>query len=177
MDNVKLLSSELIYSGNVLKLYKEEFQYGNSIKIRETVKHPGAIVVIPQLANGNLLLIKQYRSSINQQILEFPAGTLEKGESPLACVKREVKEEVSMEAQEFIELGKLVPTPGFCDEIQYCYLARKLQPCNCSPEEDEIIEVQEMSVAEVKDQIKKNNLFDAKSIAIFTKALLLGLIE
>lgn len=176
MENVKVLARELIYSGKVIKLVREELQYKNSVKVRETVEHPGAIVVIPMLENGNLLLINQYRHSINDWILEFPAGTLENSESPVVCAHREIMEEVSMKTSELIELGKLVPTPGFCNEIQYCYIAKKLTPCNCSCEEDEIIEVREMSVLQVKDAIKSNILVDAKSIAIFTKALFLGLI-
>lgn len=173
---VKLIKSELIYEGKVVKLFRETFKFPKAVTERDTIKHPGAVVIIPQKENKKLILIKQYRSSINDWILEFPAGTIESNEEIVKCAKRELNEEISMEAEEIIEIGRQIPAPGFCDEIQYCFLAKKLKPCDCSCEEDELIEIVEMSCDEIKEAIINNQLIDAKSIAVFTKANLLGLI-
>lgn len=143
---------------------------------RYTVLHRGAAVFIPQAEDGSLLLVNQYRQSIRNSILEFPAGTLEAGEEPLCCAKREIVEEVGVCAEDWIPLGKLYPAPGFCDEIQHGYLARNLSPEQAPGDEDELIEVVRMSVSEVEIAIEQGQIADAKSVAFFFRARLKGLL-
>ena len=143
---------------------------------RLIVEHRGAVVILPKTNTGTLLLIKQYRYAVRDTILEFPAGTLEVGEQPLATAKREIQEEAGFAAKKWTELGKLYPSPGFCDEIQYLFLAEDLSASKLTGDEDEEIEVVEFTVAEVEQAIISGGLADAKSIAAFTRARLSGLL-
>jgi ADP-ribose pyrophosphatase len=97
---------------------------------------------------------------------------LEKGELPLACAKRELIEEVGHQANEMIDLGLLYPAPGFCDEIQHCFLARELTTAAQELDEDELIEVEQLTVNELEEAILKGTLCDSKTIALLTRARL-----
>ena len=174
----KLLDSKLLCQGKTIKVVREELElYDSRRVVRDIVRHPGAAVFIPITADGKILMVSQYRHAVTQRLLEMPAGTINSEEAPLACAKREIMEEVGFSASEWIDLGILLPCPGFCDEIQYCYLARNLSPNKLSADDDEDIEVVELSVAEVEARIISNQIRDAKSIAIFSRAKLQGLLD
>ncbi len=142
-----------------------------------TALHRGAVVIVPQREDGTLFLIRQYRHSIGRTLLEFPAGSLEPGEDPRVAAEREIIEEIQHAADEWICLGIQYPTPGFCSELQHCYLARRLHPAAAKPDEDEIIEVVTMSAAEIEDAIASGELCDAKTIAVFKKVKIMGLLN
>jgi len=135
-----------------------------------TVKHPGAVVIVPITANGDLVMVHQYRPAIHKWILEFPAGTLEKQEDILTCAKRELAEEVQLQASQWQVLGELLPVPGFCDEVQHLYLAKGLSNSDGELDEDEIIEVVTLSIAEFEAKVAANEIQDAKTLAAFLKA-------
>lgn len=137
-----------------------------------TLEHPGAVVILPMLDSETVVMIKQYRHSIKKEILEFPAGTLDPKEESLVCAKRELQEEVNYKASSWRSLGTLYPAPGFCNEIQYLYLAEGLTEAEGTLDEDEIIERCFLSLSEVLEKIKKNEIVDAKTIACFYKASL-----
>ncbi|NMC62569.1 MAG: NUDIX hydrolase [SAR324 cluster bacterium] len=141
-----------------------------------TALHRGAVVMLPRLENGNFLLVRQYRHSIKESLLEFPAGTLEKFEEPLLAAKRELVEEVQYSAEQWLYLGTQYPTPGFCNEIQHCFLATGLKPQAGTPDDDEIIQVEALSSKEIENAIVDGRISDAKSISIYTKAKLRGLL-
>ena len=173
----KNLSSHSIYSGRVLNITRDEVWLPSGKTVtREVVRHPGAIVIIPQQQDGSLLLLRQFRYALGDVLLEFPAGTLEKGEEPLACAKREIMEEVKHKASNWIALGEFYPAPGFCDELQFGFLARDLTPAPATADEDEYFEVIAMSTAEVATAIADGTLSDSKSIAIFARARFQGLL-
>jgi ADP-ribose pyrophosphatase len=142
----------------------------------ETIEHPGAVVVLPLMDDGRIVCISQYRHSIRRDILELPAGTLEKGENPAVCAGREIQEEIGMAARELIPLGTLYPAPGFCNEVQYLFVARGLYESPAQPDEDENISPVCMSVEEFEDATLGGTLSDAKSIALFMRARLRGLV-
>jgi ADP-ribose pyrophosphatase len=123
-----------------------------------------------------LLVIRQYRYSLRQTLLEFPAGTIEPGEPPLICAQRELAEEVGQVARRWEYLGELHPAPGFCNEIQYCFFATDLTPCAARPDDDEIIEVVPMRRPQVEQAIRDGHMTDGKSIALYTRAMLRGFI-
>ena len=176
MENpVRVISSKLIYKGRTFDLVERELQYPNGkLFKRAIVEHSGAVVFIPQCQDGSLLLVRQYRAALSCTILEFPAGTLEQGEDPLECAKRESAEEVGHSAAEWLGLGAIYPSPGICSEVQHCYLARELATCQLEGDEDELIQVEKFSVKEVEDLILNGGLVDAKSLAIFTLARFKG---
>jgi ADP-ribose diphosphatase len=140
------------------------------------VRHPGAVLVLPRRADGSLILVEQYRHAPDCYLLEFPAGTLEPGEVPLACAQRELAEEVGQRAGQWRDLGFLYPAPGFCDERQHCFLAEDLEPVARQPEPDEFIEVRNLAVAELESQIAGGTLTDGKTLALFARARAMGLV-
>lgn len=141
-----------------------------------TVRHPGAVVIIPVNDNGELIMVKQYRPAIKKWILEFPAGTLEDSENILACAQRELAEEVQLQAQQWQDIGQLLPVPGFCDEVQYLYLATGLSASYGELDDDEIIEVVSLPVAEFEAKVACNEIQDAKTLAAFMKARMMQLL-
>ncbi len=173
----KKLSSRSLLTTTAFEVVADtvELATGN-IKDRFVVRHPGAVVILPVLDDGRLVLVEQYRHAIGQTILEFPAGTLERDEDPLVCAKREIREEIGYAADEWIEIGTLFPAPGFCDEKQFLYLGKKLRPERLDCDEDEVITVVTLTLAEVKEAILSGRLCDGKSLSIFLRALLVGAI-
>jgi ADP-ribose pyrophosphatase len=169
--------SRLIYQGRRISLVSESYTLPNGKQAEHlTVEHPGAIVVLPIDNQGKLVLIRQYRHSIRKSILEAPAGALEKGEDPKECAQREIKEEIGERAEELTDLGILYPTPGFCNEVQYLFLARNLVVDRSIGDDDEFIEVERYTKDDVVSLIKNGELSDGKTLAIILRAQTMGLI-
>ena len=177
MTEYKVKSSEVVLRARNYEVTKDRLVLPSGLEIeREVVRHNGAVVIIPQISDDRLLLIKQFRFALGRTLIEFPAGTLEKGEAPLPCARREIREETGYGAGEFIELGTLYPAPGFCDEVQHLFLAKGLYESPMDGDEDEIIEVIQMSPREFEEAVAENAVLDAKSIAAYTRAKLRGLL-
>lgn len=173
----KRLKSRLVHKARSFTIFNEKVKLPNGIiSDRDILRHPGAIIVLPVCNDGDILITRQYRPAIGDYLMEFPAGTLEPGEDPLKCAKRELIEETSHSAKKWTSLGIQYPAPGFCDEIQYLYLARQLTAVPGQLDEDEIIEVKKYSLKQLEKLIKTNKLLCAKSLAILMKARVLKLI-
>lgn len=140
------------------------------------LEHPGAVVILPITDSGSILFLSQYRPALSETILELPAGTLETGEDPATCAARELIEETGFAAQELIPLGKLLPAPGFCNEVHYCFAAKGLYPAAATRDEDEVIEVREVPVGEIRGLIQSEELYDGKSVALVMKGVVAGVI-
>ncbi|WP_428775849.1 NUDIX hydrolase [Vibrio sp.] len=140
-----------------------------------TIVHPGAAVILPVTAEGEIVLIQQFRPSLNKWLLELPAGTIEADETPLQCAKRELIEETGFAANTFVPLGQVTPMAGFCDEIQHLFVASGLaknDQYQC--DEDEVIEVVTLTMADIETKIISGEITDAKTIACLSKAKLCG---
>ncbi len=170
--------SRIIHQWKRISLNEEQVTLPNGQTITHTtIHHPGASVILPILDDGRLVLVRQFRPSLNKWILELPAGTIEAGEQPLACAQRELKEETGYESENFIDLGQLTPLAGFCDEIQHLFIATNAkQVCDLNCDDDEIIEIQVLTVDELEHLIKTNQISDTKTIACLSKAKLCGYI-
>jgi ADP-ribose pyrophosphatase len=133
---------------------------------RVVVRHPGAVAVAP--INGDrLVLIRQYRAAVDQELLEIPAGKLDvEGEPPLETAQRELQEEVGFRAQRFEALGSFFTTPGFSNELMYLYAAHDLTPVANSPvgPEEEAAEIVSIPLVEVPDLISSGEVRDAKTL-------------
>lgn len=131
------------------------------------IKHPGAALAVPITKNRKVIILRQYRFAVSRYLLEFPAGTLEIGESPLASIKREIQEESGYSAQEWDKLGVLVPAPGYADEEIHLFLARELIKLGEAPsgDLDEDIEVLELDFDTLDNLIASGEeTLDAKTI-------------
>ena len=173
----RVLESRVILETKAFGVQEDVLSYSDGTTSRHiTALHRGAVVIIPHLAPRSFLLVDQYRHSIGRTLLEFPAGSLEPEEDPLAAAQREIREEVQHTAEQWTDLGIQYPTPGFCSEIQYCFLAADLRPAFSKCDEDEILIPVELSLDEIHEAVRTGRLVDAKSIAALARAELLGLI-
>lgn len=148
---------------------------GKRIK-RAVVRHPGAVIILPITAQGEMVLVRQFRWSVQTFLLELPAGTCELGEEPLSTAQREIQEEIGFAAHTWESLGTLFPAPGFCDEKQYVYLAQNLSPSRREGDEDEEIEVVTLSMPEVRGLIEAGHIQDGKTLATIGLAVARGIL-
>jgi ADP-ribose pyrophosphatase len=161
-----LLRSEYHFQGRLVKLRVDTVRLASGREAtREIVEHPGAIAVVPQLPDGRVILIRQYRRPAGQALLEIPAGTREPDEDAETCARRELEEEIGYRAGRLERLGGFYTSPGFCTEYMDLYLASDLTPL----EGDEPAEFEEAMViihpSEVPAMLAAGEPFDAKTIA------------
>ncbi|WED24971.1 NUDIX hydrolase [Vibrio sp. JC009] len=170
---------KVIHQWKNIQLVEEKHTLPNDKEITHTsITHPGAAVILPITEDGRILVTHQYRPSINRWIIELPAGTVENGEEPLLCAQRELEEETGYSATNFVPLGELTPLAGFCDEIQFLYIAtglEKTQRLECDP--DEVIETKVYSLQELENLILENIITDSKTIAALFRAKLAGFLR
>ncbi len=168
--------SKTIHSWKSISLIEEDVQLPTGKLITHTtIVHPGAAVILPITSDNTIILVNQFRPSLNKWLLELPAGTIEANESPINCAQRELEEETGYSSTNFIELGQFTPLAGFCDEIQHLFIATNLTKTarlNC--DDDEIIEVLSLSIQDVEQKIKDGEITDSKTIACLCKAKLCG---
>ncbi|ACV62551.1 NUDIX hydrolase [Desulfofarcimen acetoxidans DSM 771] len=161
----KTLESKVVYQGKVLSLRLDEVALPNgSTSKREVVEHAGAVTVIAITNDQKVLLVRQFRYSVGEVMLELPAGGLKRGEEPLICAKRELKEETGWEAEEWRELPSFFTTPGFTNEKMYLFLARNLTYTGQDLDEDEFIQVISVPLQNTLDMVRRGEIRDAKSI-------------
>ncbi len=139
---------------------------GNTIAL-ELVDHPGAVLIVPFLTRNKVILLRQFRAVINSYIFELPAGTLEKGEQPLACARREIIEETGYSARKFTKLGIIYPVPGYSTEKITMYTAEGLIMRGVACEADEVIETLVVTRKTVREFFKAGKIIDAKTICAF----------
>jgi ADP-ribose pyrophosphatase len=175
MPIVEALSTNVLHRYRIFAIVEQALRLpsGRTV-VRQVVQHPGAVVIMPQLADGRLVLIAQYRFAVGETLLEFPAGTLEPGEAPLECARRELIEETGYRADHWRALGIIYPSPGYSDEQQHLFVASGLVPDPAAGDEDEILEVKRLTVQEVERAMADGALVDAKSIAAYARATLQG---
>ena len=137
---------------------------------REVVRHAGGVAVLPLNEDGTVTVVRQYRYPFGQELVEIPAGKLEAGEQPRAGALRELGEEVGAVPGELVELGCIYPSPGFCDEVLYLYLARKLTYGACHPDEDEFLQLERIPLEQLTQQVMDGTVRDAKTVAAVLKA-------
>ena len=137
------------------------------------IRHPGAALAVPITDSGEVIILRQYRFACSRRILEFPAGTLELGESPLESIKREVQEESGYSAKRWDNLGEMLPCPGYSDETIHLFLARDLTKLEKKPEgdADEDIEVLKISPRKLNEIIASGEeSLDGKTITAWFRA-------
>lgn len=161
----KLISSECLFEGKVLKLKKDKVLLPNgSTGTREVVEHPGAVAIVPITSDGGIILVRQFRHPIQQVILEVPAGKLEPGEDPAACAVRELAEETGFKANSLRKLTAMYTTPGFSNEVIHLYVAEDLTESAEQPDEDEFIHAQVYTRDQIRQMIASGEICDAKSL-------------
>lgn len=164
MVSIKLINTKRIYKGRLLDLTFDTLRVQRTNIFRETVHHPGSCVVLPQIKDGGIVFVRQYRHPAGRYLLEIPAGGIEKGETPQQCAKRELKEEAGYKARYWKKLLDFYPCPGYSTERLYLFLARGLEPVLKELEPDELIKTYIIHLNDALKLIKSGKIKDAKTI-------------
>lgn len=162
----KTIQSQQIYSGKVISLKVDDVSLPNGeTGKREIINHPGAVAVIAITENNKILLVEQYRKALERSIVEIPAGKLEKGEEPIVTARRELEEETGYTSDHFKFIQAFATSPGFADEIIHIYFAEKLKKLDIPAEldEDEFVELMEVSLEEAEAMVADGRIYDAKT--------------
>lgn len=166
----KKLGRTEIYQGRIIDMFVDDVELENGAKAkREVVSHPGGVSVAALTDQNELLFVRQYRYPYGQVVLETPAGKLERGEDPLEAGKREQEEETGTTAEQYLNLGKLYPTPGYCDEIIYLYACRVTGFGETHFDEDEFLEVERIPLDKAVEMVMNNEIVDAKTQVLILK--------
>ncbi|SNR96352.1 ADP-ribose pyrophosphatase [Methylobacillus rhizosphaerae] len=165
------LSSETIAEGGMLLVKRDQVRVpSGAISQREYVIHPGAVLVIPILDNGKLLLERQFRYPLSQVFIELPAGKIDAGEPHLETGKRELLEETGYTATDWVYLGLVHPCIGYSNEVIHMYLARGLSAGKHQRDEDEALQLFEASLDECMTMVAEGTLTDGKTIVALLHA-------
>lgn len=163
----RLVEKQVIFNGTKVRLelhHLENEETGKRSR-REVCVHPGAVVVLPVLPDGRIVLIRNFRYSVNETLIELPAGTLEKGEDPMNCAGRELLEETGYLAGQLKPLGSFFASPGILTEKLYAFAAYDLERRSAAPEEGEEIELAPTPLADAIEMIRHGEIHDGKTIA------------
>ncbi len=159
------------YEGVIVQVDLDQALLPNGhVAKREVVDHPGGVAILPWNGDGTVTVVRQYRYPFARVLTEIPAGKLEPGEQPRPAALRELREETGAQAGELIDLGAIYPSPGFCREQVYLYLARDLSYGECRPDQDEFLQVLRVPFDELLDQVMAGEIRDGKTVAAVLKA-------
>jgi ADP-ribose pyrophosphatase len=166
----KTVKQEYIFKGEVINLRVDTVTTpGGNTATRELVEHPGGVCVVPLFDDGTVMMEWQYRRPFDTNTFEIPAGKLHYGEDPLECGKRELEEETGYCARNYISLGKMYPTPGFCYEVVHMYLATDLYEGSMNRDEDEFMELERVPLETLVEKALSGELVDAKTCLAILK--------
>lgn len=161
-----LVQGETAYQGKFLTLRRDVARQADGREVvREYVQHPGAVVVIPLLDDGRVLVERQFRYPVGQVMTEFPAGKLDAGEDPLVCGQRELLEETGYTAREWAKAGILHLAIGYSDEIIHVYFARGLQAGERRLDEGEQLDVHAVTADALLEAARRGEVTDSKTLS------------
>jgi ADP-ribose pyrophosphatase len=157
-----------VYKGRVFSVEVETRRFPNGrdhdVSI---VRHAPSVVLIPIEDDGRVVLINQYRASLDRHLWELPAGRVDPGESPDVAARRECEEEIGRVPDRLERLGAWYPTPGYCDEEMIFYRASGLRPpppdSPHRPDDDEDIQSRSMTLAEAREMVARGEIIDLKT--------------
>jgi len=158
---------EQIYKGKILNIQKWDVTLPNGrTSMREIAIHNGASAIVPVDGEGNVYLVRQFRTPLEDILLEVPAGKLDHaGEDRFEAAKRELREETGFTAGKWTHLTELATTPGFCTEVISLYLAEDLRKGETEFDDDEFIDLVKMPFREAVSMVREGKITDAKTIA------------
>ena len=158
--------SEVLFEASRFRVVRKTYRTADGREhSRETIEHPGAVVILPLLADDRLVLIRNYRPAVDKELLELPAGTLEPGEDPLTTAQRELEEETGYRAARWQPLYQFYMSPGILRERMHLYVASELEETRQDLDAGEQIEPLVMRWAEALQLVDSGAIEDAKTLA------------
>ena len=169
MDKKEItIHSEQIYKGHVVSLKKDTVLCPNGEQsLREIITHRGGVAILIKV-DDKFIIEKQFRYALGKEIYELPAGKLEEGEEPLEAAKRECLEETGYQPLEMIHLGDMSPTCGYSTEIIHFYYCPKSVKQERHLDSDEVIDLMYLSLEEIEQMIKNDQIIDSKILAVLS---------
>lgn len=160
------VETKRIFDGHIINLRVDYVQLDNGRRLsREVVEHNGGVVIVSQPNDQEVILIRQYRYPVDEELFELPAGRIDLGEDPLFAAQRELIEETGFKGEHWSELCRMYSAPGFCNEMLYVYLARELNFVGKNLDEDEETHVEVLTLADAWSLVTAGKVRDAKTIA------------
>ena len=158
----------IVFKGRVFSVEVEQRRFPNGQEHEVAiVRHNPSVVLVPIQDDGRIILIRQYRASLDRMIWEIPAGRVDDGEEPDAAAARECEEEIGLVPGRIERVRGLYPTPGFCDEELIFYKVSNLQPpppdSTRKPDEDEDIESMSVTLEEAQAMVERGEIIDLKT--------------
>src|SRR5436189_1919531 len=166
----ELLARTTVYKGRIVQLEIDvvKLPTGHTVDM-EIVRHPGSVVLLPIPEPGKIILIRQYRYTIDKWIWELPAGSLKPNEDPDKAAARECEEEINLVPGTLTRLAGYYPTPGFCDEEMIYYRCEDLRPpapdSTVKKDDDEEIEPRTFTMREARALVASGEIVDLKTLA------------
>lgn len=166
----KTLEQRRVFDGCLLHLDVDTVLLPNGEQsVREVVRHPGGVCVLPLHGDGTVSVVEQFRYPYQEVVTELPAGKLEPGEDPDDAIRRELSEETGLTAGEWHKMGVFYPTPGYTDEVLHLYFARRLSQGNCHPDSDEFLALKRIPLDDLVEKVMRGEIPDGKSAALILK--------
>ena len=164
LKKAKFIKTKKSIKANVFEFRKDEVLWVNDKKlVRDYIKHNGVTSIVPILEKKNIILLRQYRYGSDEIMYEVPAGTIDPGEKPLSCAKRELREETGYKGKNWKSLGSYYPSPAYNSCQVFCYQAECIEFNEQNLDEDEVLEVKIKSFNEVKKMLDENFFKDMKT--------------
>jgi ADP-ribose pyrophosphatase len=162
----RLIASEPVFQGRLISVRVDEVELPDGRRTRrEVVDHPGAVAIVPLLPDGRVVMVRQYRHAVGQVLCELPAGTLDPGESPEDCARRELAEETAYQASDLRLLLSIHLSPGYSSEIIHIFLATGLEPtAAAAPDEDERLSIMLLPMDEAVAMVGRGDLRNAAAV-------------
>lgn len=163
--SIEVVAHEDVYQCRVFRLERERVILGNGTEVSlDIIRHPGASAILPLTGDGRLLMLRQYRHAVGGFIWEIPAGTLNPGEDPLTCARRELAEETGFRARSMEKIGEITPLPGYSDERIHLFVAADLVPAEQRLDEDEWLQVEPLPIDRVMEMVREGAIQDGKTL-------------
>ena len=166
-----LVKRDIIYKGKIINVYNDvvSLENKNMTSYREIVEHNGGVCAVVRTKDDKIKFVKQFRYAFNEEVLELPAGKIEKGEDPYYTIAREIEEEVGVSAKEIIKVGKMYSSPGFCTEVIHLYYVEDYTECDKHFDDDEDLDSFEFTYSEALKMIENGQIVDAKTICLLLR--------
>jgi len=167
----KWIKQEEIFKGKIFSLWGGQVSLDNGeVAVREYIRHSGGVAIVP-VVDGNIILIRQFRISIERELIELPAGRLETNEDPMSCAARELEEEIGYRSNKLIPIASYFASVGNSNERMHLFLALELEKTERHLEDDERIREVVMPIGTIKERLANQEFEDSKTIIGLREAL------